>query len=50
VRAGVTLPELSSERVGGEHSNFVDALPFVWNKFEQAGYVTLYTEVLYLSL
>jgi len=41
---GVTFSELESQRVGGEHANFVDALPFVWNKFEQAGYVTLYAE------
>jgi len=40
----VTFSELESQRVGGEHANFVDALPFVWNKFEQAGYVTLYAE------
>jgi len=41
---GVTFSELKSQRVGGEHANFIDALPFVWNKFEQAGYVTLYAE------
>jgi len=40
----VTFSELESQRVGGEHANFIDALPFVWNKFEQAGYVTLYAE------
>jgi len=41
---GLTFSELESQRVGGEHANFIDALPFVWNKFEQAGYVTLYAE------
>jgi len=41
---GVTFSELESQRVGGKHANFIDALPFVWNKFEQAGYVTLYAE------
>ena len=41
---GSTFRELKSQRVGGEHANFIDALPFVWNKFEQAGYVTLYSE------
>lgn len=41
---GKNFTELKSQRVGGEHANFVDALPFVWNKFEQAGYVTLYAE------
>jgi len=41
---GVTFSELKTQRVGGKYSNFVDALPFVWNKFEQAGYVTLYAE------
>ena len=41
---GTNFTELKSQRVGGEHANFVDALPFVWNKFEQAGYVTLYAE------
>ena len=40
----MTFTELDSQRVGGEHANFVDALPFVWNKFEQVGYVTLYAE------
>lgn len=40
----MTPSELDSQRVGGEHANFVDALPFVWNKFEQLGYVTLYAE------
>ena len=25
-------------------SVFVDALPFIWNKFEMSGYVTLYAE------
>jgi len=43
-RTGVTFAEIKSQRVGGESANFVDALPFVWNKFEQAGYVTLYAE------
>jgi len=41
---GLNFSELESHRVGGEHANFIDALPFVWNKFEQAGYVTLYAE------
>ena len=41
---GLTFSELESQRVGGEQASFMDALPFVWNKFEQAGYVTLYAE------
>ena len=41
---GMTFEELKSQQVGGEQANFVDALPFVWNKFEQAGYVTLYAD------
>jgi len=40
----VTFSELANQRVGGKHANFIDSLPFVWNKFEQAGYVTLYAE------
>jgi len=44
MRLGSTYSELKSQGVGGKHANYIDSLPFVWNKFEQAGYVTLYAE------
>ncbi len=31
-------------RKGKEGSRYVDALPFIWNKFKQNGYVTMYAE------
>ena len=36
--------ELPEVRKNKEGSTYVDAYPFIWNKFEQRGYVTLYTE------
>lgn len=31
-------------QVDGDESSYVDNLPFVWNRYEQRGYATLYTE------
>ena len=36
--------ELPETRVNRPGSNYVDVYPFIWNIFEQKGYVTLYAE------
>ncbi|KAK2142660.1 hypothetical protein LSH36_926g00042 [Paralvinella palmiformis] len=41
---GQTEIELPETRVNKEGSHYVDIYPFIWNKFEQSGYVTLYAE------
>jgi hypothetical protein len=41
---GKVTSELNYIRINGDGANYVDSLPFVWNKFEAAGYATLYAE------
>lgn len=36
--------ELPEVRRGHVDSHYVDIYPFIWNKMEQSGYVTLYAE------
>jgi len=36
--------EVSSMRVNGDEASYAERLPFVWNRFEQLGYATLYAE------
>ena len=36
--------ELRDMKRSGNMGQYVSSLPFVWNKFEQSGYVTLYAE------
>ena len=41
---GKNETELPEVRRGRPGSTYVDRFPFIWNKYEQSGYVTLFAE------
>jgi len=50
--AAAVIPLLTGQKesglhdmhVSGDTAQYIDALPYIWNKFEQTGYVTMYAE------